>query len=130
MIIITLDCGIWNPANAWTVICLAGSWRKIRLWPPRAPAFWKPVLVPEWWNVPLRTAFFGNGSFSVWAPTESVRLGYSEIAGIWEDGERFYLFFKDHLSLVLQKSGLGRRMPENFRNFLEREYGRPVERIK
>lgn len=120
----------WNFANIFALICILLTWAIIWPWSLRAPVFFKPVPAPEWQDIPLRVIFFGDGSFSVWTPTERIRLGYSSISSAWEDGGRFYLFFRDRLPLVVQKNGLGRWMPEDFRDFLERELGWPVERIK
>lgn len=81
-------------------------------------------------ETPVRAAFFGDGCFAFRASGEKIRLGYSTITGAWEDGGRFYLFFADRPPLVLPKRGLGRWMPEDFRDFLERELEVPVERMK
>lgn len=81
-------------------------------------------------DIPVRAAFFGDGCFVFRASGEKIRLGYSTITGAWEDGGRFYLFFADRPPLVLPKRGLDRWMPEDFRDFLERELEVPVERMK
>lgn len=81
-------------------------------------------------DAPVRAAFFGDGCFVFRASGEKIRLGYSTVTGAWEDGGRFYLFFADRPPLVLPKRGLGRWMPEDFRDFLERELEVPVERMK
>lgn len=78
----------------------------------------------------VRAVFFGDGCFAFWDTSGKVRMGYSSIHDIWEDEGRFYLFFKDRPPLVVRKSGLGRWMPEDFRDFLENTLGFPVERVK
>lgn len=80
-------------------------------------------------DTPVRAAFFGNGCFVFWNVSEKVRQGYSSITAVWEDEGRFYLFFQDHPPLVLPKRGFAGGTPEDFRGFLEREFGWPVERI-
>ena len=81
-------------------------------------------------NGPVKAAFFGDGRFVFWDVSEKVRRGYSPVAAAWEDEGRFYLFFEDRLPLVLPKRGLAGGTAEDFRDFLEREFGWPVERIK
>lgn len=81
-------------------------------------------------DTPVRAAFFGDGCFAFWEGTGKVRLGYSSISAYWEDEGRFYLFFEDRTPLVLPKRGLAGGTEEDFRDFLEQEFGWPVERIK
>lgn len=83
------------------------------------------ILPPD----PARAVFFGDGSFTFWERSVKVRMGYSAVTGAWEDGERFYLLLQNRIPLVLPKRGLGRWMPEDFRDFLERETGAPVKEI-
>ena len=78
---------------------------------------------------PVRAAFFENGCLVFWDAAGKVRLGYSSIAAAWEDGGRFYLFFRDRPPLVLPERGLDGGTPEAFRDFLERKMGAPVERV-
>ena len=120
----------WSPAGIFALICVLLIWAVIWPWNLRAPVFFKPVPAPEWQDIPLRAVFFGDGCFSIWTPTKRIRLGYSSISAAWEDEGRFYLFFTGRPPLVVRKSGLGRWMPEDFRDFLEQEFGWPVERIK
>lgn len=77
-----------------------------------------------------RAAFFGDGCFVFWDAAGKVRLGYSSVSSAWEDEGRFYLFFQDRPPLVLPKRGFSGGTEEEFRDFLEREFGWPVERIK
>lgn len=86
-----------------------------------------PSVVP---NGPAKAAFFGDGYFVFWEGPGKVRLGYSSISAYWEDEGRFYLFFEDRPPLVLPKRGLAGGTAEDFRDFLEQEFGWPVERIK
>lgn len=79
-------------------------------------------------DMPVRAVFFGDGSFTFWESSKKARLGYQAVAAAWEDEGRFYLSFQDRPPLVLPKRGLGRWMPEDFRDFLERELGKPIER--
>ena len=81
-------------------------------------------------DIPVRAVFFGDGCFVLWEGPGKVRLGYSSISAYWEDEGRFYLFFEDRTPLVLPKRGLAGGTAEEFRDFLEREFGWPVERIK
>ena len=81
-------------------------------------------------DIPVRAVFFGDGCFALWEGPGKVRLGYSSISAYWEDEGRFYLFFEDRTPLVLPKRGLAGGTAEEFRDFLEREFGWPVERIK
>lgn len=81
-------------------------------------------------DMPVRAEFFGDGCFTCWDAFGKARLGYSSILCAWEDEGRFYLFFRDRPPLVLPKRAFTRWMPEDFRDFLERELGWPVERIK
>ena len=124
------NVSIWNPLGISTMVCVLLLWAIVWPRPLRAPVFFKPVPAPEWQDTPLRVVFFGDGCFSIWTPMGKTRLGYSSITSVWEDEGRFYLFFQDRPPLVVRKSGLGRWMPEDFRDFLEREFGWPVERIK
>lgn len=125
-----MGLSIWSPAGLFMLLCVLGIWAMLWPWDLRAPVFFKPTLAPELQDIPLRIVFFGDGSFSVWTPTERIRLGYSTITSAWEDKGRFYLFFQDRPPLVVRKSGLGRWMPEDFRDFLEGTLGFPVELIK
>lgn len=129
-LLLKVNGSIWNPFGIFVMVCALVNW--VMYWPRplRAPVFFKPEPAPEWQDIPLRVIFFGDGSFSVWTPTERTRLGYSSISSAWEDEGRFYLFFQDHPPLIVRKSGLGRWMPEDFRDFLELELGCPIERIK
>ena len=96
-------------------------------WPPPMAELSVPAV--ELSDVQVQAAFFEDGCFTFWNASEKVRLGYSSITGAWEDGDRFYLFLAGRPPLVLPKRGLARWMPEDFRDFLERELGAPVERI-
>lgn len=78
---------------------------------------------------PVRAAFFGDGCFAFWDASGKVRREYSSVAAAWEDGERFYLFFRDRPPLVLPGRGLDGGTPEAFRDFLEQKLGAPVERM-
>ena len=80
-------------------------------------------------NLPIQAAFFEDGYFASWDASGKTRLRYSSILCAWEDKGRFYLFFQDRSPLVLPKRGFVRCIPENFRGLLERELGRPVERL-
>lgn len=80
-------------------------------------------------NLPIRAVFFEDGYFAFWDTSGKTRLRYSSILRAWEDMGRFYLFFQDRSPLVLPKRGFVRCIPENFRDLLERELGRPVERL-
>ena len=91
---------------------------------------------PRWDSPPsgivdlsIRAVFFEDGYFAFWDTSGKTRLRYSSILCIWEDKGRFYLFFQDRSPLVLPKRGFVRCIPENFRDFLEWELGRPVERL-
>ncbi len=120
--------GVWNPAVLFLLLCLGIAWAVIWPW---APAPSSPALPPEWQSASVRAAFFGDGCFVFWNASERTRLGYSALTAVWEDGGRFYLLLRDRPPLVLPKRGLaGGQMPEDFRDFLERESGGPVERIK
>lgn len=74
-------------------------------------------------DTPVRAVFFGDGCFVLWEGPGKVRLGYSSILSAWEDEGRFYLFFQDRPPLVLPKRGLAGGTAEEFRDFLEREFG-------
>ena len=99
-----------------------------------------PGLPPAWCqsNFPpaeppddlVRAAFFGDGCFAFWNAVGKVRLGYSSIITTREDEGRFYLFMKDCPPLVLPKRGFAGGTPEDFRDFLEGEFGWPVERMQ
>lgn len=80
-------------------------------------------------NLSIRAVFFEDGYFAFWDDSGKIRLRYSSILCTWEDKGRFYLFFQDRSPLVLPKRGFVRCIPENFRDLLERELGRPVERL-
>lgn len=80
-------------------------------------------------NLSIRAVFFEDGYFAFWDTSGKTRLRYSSILDTWEDKGRFYLFFQDRSPLVLPKRGFVRCIPENFRNLLELELGRPVERL-
>lgn len=80
-------------------------------------------------NLSIRAVFFEDGYFAFWDDLGKIRLRYSSILCTWEDKGRFYLFFQDRSPLVLPKRGFVRCIPENFRDLLERELGRPVERL-
>lgn len=71
-----------------------------------------------------------GGCFSIWIPAERIRLGYSSVTAVWGDEGRFYLFFEDRPPLLLPKRGFSGGTAEEFRDFLEQEFGWPVERIK
>lgn len=119
----------------WGLLMLAaGSWMFITV--GRCPA-WKPVFPPGrdfprsgMPDTPVKAAFFGDGHFVFWDASEKVRRGYSSITAVWEDKGRFYLFFQDRPPLVLPKRGFAGETPEEFQDFLEGEFGWPVERIK
>lgn len=81
-------------------------------------------------GTPIRAVFFGDGYFVFWNASEKVRLGYSSITAVWEDGERFYFFFQAYPPLVLPKRDFRGWTPEDFRSFLEGELGWPVEVVK
>lgn len=102
---------------------------------PHSPSWASPLdrlnfLPPELPDGPVRAVFFGDGNFLLWDAAGRDRLGYSSIICTREDEGRFYLFFEDRPPLVLPKRGLAGGTEENFRDFLEREFGWPVERIK
>lgn len=80
-------------------------------------------------NLSIRAVFFEDGYFAFWDTSGKTRLRYSSILCTWEDKGRFYLFFQDRSPLVLPKRGFVRCIPEDFRDLLERELGRPVERF-
>lgn len=80
-------------------------------------------------NLSIQAVFFEDGYFAFWDDLGKIRLRYSSILCTWEDKGRFYLFFRDRSPLVLPKRGFVRCIPENFRDLLERELGRPVERL-
>lgn len=80
-------------------------------------------------NGSIRAVFFEDGCFVFWDASGKTRLRYSSILCAWEDKGRFYLFFQDRSPLVLPKRGFAGCIPENFRDLLERELGRPVERL-
>lgn len=77
----------------------------------------------------VRAVFFGDGCFTFWDASGKVRLGYSSILCAWEDEGRFYLFFRDRPPLVLPKRGFAGGTAEDFRDFLEKEFGWPIERV-
>jgi len=79
-------------------------------------------------DMPVRAVFFGDGCFSFWESSKKTRLGYHAVTAAWEDTGRFYLFFQDRPPLILPKRGLGRWMPEDFRDFLDQELEQPVRR--
>lgn len=81
-------------------------------------------------DTPVWAVFFGDNRFFFRDALEKVCMSYSSIISIWEDAGRFYLFFKDCPPLVLPKRGFAGGTPEDFRDFLEKEFGWPVERIK
>ncbi len=85
---------------------------------------------PEATDTPVRAVFFEDGCFIFWASSKKNRLGYQAITAAWEDEGRFYLFIQDRPPLVLPKRGLGRWMPEDFRDFLERKLEEPVRRVE
>lgn len=102
---------------------------------PRSPGRPSPLdrpnfLPSELPDTPVWAVFFGDGNFLLWDAAGWVRLGYSSILCAWEDEGRFYLFFRDRPPLVLPKRSFAGGTPEDFRDFLERELGWPVERIK
>ncbi len=80
-------------------------------------------------NLSIQAVFFEDGYFAFWDTSGKTRLRYSSILCTWEDKGRFYLFFQDRSPLVLPKRGFVRCIPENFRDLLECELGRPVERL-
>ncbi len=80
-------------------------------------------------NLSIRAIFFEDGYFAFWDTSGKTRLRYSSILCTWEDKGRFYLFFQDRSPLVLPKRGFVRCVPENFRDLLEWELGRPVESL-
>lgn len=80
-------------------------------------------------NLSIQAVFFEDGYFAFWDDLGKIRLRYSSILCTWEDKGRFYLFFQDRSPLVLPKRGFVRCIPENFRDLLERELGRSVERL-
>lgn len=102
---------------------------------PHSPGWVSPLdrlnfLSPELPEGPDRAVFFEDGNFLLWDAAGRSRLGYSSIICTREDEERFYLFFQDRPPLLLPKRGFTRGTAEAFRDFLEREFGWPVERIK
>lgn len=122
-------CAVWG-----LILLFAGPWMFLASGhcPAREAASppgqdFPPSGMPE---TPVRAVFFGDGCFAFWNGAGKVRPGYSSIICAWEDAGRFYLFFRNCPPLVLPKRSLGRWMPEDFRDFLERELGFPVERIK
>lgn len=129
-ILLGMGISFWSPAGIFALICVLLTWAVIWPWNLRAPVFFKPIPAPEWQDIPLRIVFFGDGCFSIWAPAERIRLGYSSVTAVWEDEGRFYLFFEDRPPLLLPKRGFSGGTAEEFRDFLEQEFGWPVERIK
>ena len=124
--------GVWQAIIALYAIG-GGGWLLLTL--PRPPK--RPEKLPDrdfppsgMPDTPVRAAFFGDGYFVFWEGSGKVRRGYSSISVYWEDEGRFYLFFEDRPPLVLPKRGLAGGTEEDFRDFLEREFGWPVERIK
>lgn len=96
---------------------------------------WEPSFLPGFPSsgipdAPVKAAFFGDGCFVLWNAPERDRRGYSSITAVWEDGERFYLFFQDRPPLVLPKRGFSKGAPESFRDFLEDTLGFLVELVK
>lgn len=112
--------------NSMSGVCLFLLFRAPSMRPRRlSKKDFPPSDMPD---MPVRAVFFGDGSFTFWESSKKTRLGYQAVAAAWEDEGRFYLFFQDRPPLVLPKRGLGRWMPEDFRDFLERELGKPIER--
>lgn len=110
----------------------AGSWL---IWTLRRPPI-RPERPPERDSPPSRmpdtavwAVFFGDGNFLFWDDSERVRLSYSSIIDAYEDAGRFYLFFEDRPPLVLPKRGFAGGTAEDFRDFLEKEFGWPIERV-
>lgn len=54
---------------------------------------------------------------------------YDSLEGLWEDGERFYLLTSKNAVFILRKNAFVQGAPEDFREFLEKQLGKPAERI-
>lgn len=64
---------------------------------------------------------FGGRSNSSWT--------YDSLESLWEDGERFYLLTSKNAVFILRKNAFVRGAPEDFGEFMEKQMGKPAERI-